>query len=112
MYVKFKREGEDFEGSVVLFDGKKYRIINLDDTDGALNHTCGQRGGRPSFVFYSEEISGGSSRANKTSYSPTIISGSSSVGDPPPLNFQLKTHAQFDTGKKLSIDLSCMKRMF
>ena len=70
----------------MFFDGQKYRIINLDDSDGALNNTCGKRGGRPSFVFYSEEISGGASRANKTSYSPTIIAGSSSEGDPPPLN--------------------------
>ena len=58
-FARLKREGEDFEGSVVLFDGQKDIIINLDETDGALDTTCGQRGGRPSFVFYSEDISGG-----------------------------------------------------
>ena len=98
-FVRLKREVEDCEGSVVFFDGKKDRIINLDETDGALNNTCGQIGGRPSFVFYSEEISGGSSRENKTSYSPTIIAGSISAGDPLPLHFQLKNHAQYDTGQ-------------
>ena len=89
----------------MFFDGQKYRIINLDETDGSLDNTCGQRGGRPSFVFYSKEISGGASRANKTSYSLTIIAGLSSAGNPLLLHSQLKTHAQSDTGQKLSIDL-------
>ena len=74
-------------------------------TDEALNNTCGQIGGRPSFIFYSEDISGGASRANNTSYSLTIIAGSSSAGDPLLLHFQIKTHAQSKTVQKLSIDL-------
>ena len=65
----------------------------------------GQRGGRPSIVFYSEDISGGASRANKTSYSPTIIAGSTASGDPLPVHFQLKTLAQTDAGQKLNISL-------
>ena len=85
-------------------DGQKDRVINLDETDRSLYNTRGKRGWRPSFVFYSEDISGGASRSNKTSYSPTIIAGSRSAGDPLPLHFQLKTHAQSDTGQKLSID--------
>ena len=89
----------------MLFYGQRYRIIKLDKTDGALDKTCGKRGGRPSFVFYSEDISGVSSKANKISYSPIIIAGSSSAGNPLPLHFQLKTHAQFDIGQKFSIDL-------
>ena len=50
-FVRLKREGEEREGSVVLFDVHKYRIINFDETDGSLNSTCGKRGGRPSFYF-------------------------------------------------------------
>ena len=88
----------------MFFDGQKDRIINLDHTDGDLDNTCGHRGGRPIFLFYSEDIGGGASRENNTSYSPTIIAGSSSVGYPLPLDFQLKTRAQSDTGQKLSID--------
>ena len=89
----------------MFFDGQKDIIINLDKIYGALDSTCGQRGGRPSFVFYSEDISVVASRANKTSYSPTIIAVSSSAGDPLPLHFYLKTHAQSDTGQNLSINL-------
>ena len=47
-FARLKREGEELEGSVVFFGGHIYRIINLDETDGALYNTCGQRGGRPS----------------------------------------------------------------
>ena len=43
----------------MFFDGQKDIIINLDETDGALDNTCEQRGGKPSFVFYSEDICGG-----------------------------------------------------
>ena len=104
-FEMLKRYGEDCEGSVVLFDGHKDRIINLGGIDGALDNTCGQIGGRPSFLFYSEEISGGASRANRTSYLPKIIAGSSSAGEHLPLHFQIKTHAKSDTSQKLSIDL-------
>ena len=86
-FARLNREGYDCEGSVLFFDGNKERIINLYETDGALDNTCEQRGGRPSFLFYSKDISGGASRANTTSYSPKIIAGSSSAGDPLPLHF-------------------------
>ena len=69
-FVRLKIEAEDYEGSVLLFDGQKDIIINLDETDGDLNTTRGQRGGRPSFVFYSEDISGGSSRTNNDLFQP------------------------------------------
>ena len=88
----------------MFFDGQKDRIIYLDETDGALNNTCGERLGRPSFVFYLKDISVGAYRANQPSYSPKIVAGSSSVGDSLVLPLYLKTHAQSDTDQKLSID--------
>ena len=33
-FARLNREGEDREGSVLLFDGHKDIIINLDKTDG------------------------------------------------------------------------------
>ena len=99
-----KREGENCDGSVVFFEGQTDRIINLDETDGSMDNTTGQRGGRPNFVFYSNIISGGASRANKTSYCPTLIAGSTASGDPLPLHFQLKTMAQSDATEKVHID--------
>ena len=90
----------------MFFDGQIDRRINLDETDGALDKKCGQRGGRTSFVFYSEDISGGASRENKTPYLPTFIADASSTGaPPPPPHFQLKTHAQSNSGQNSSIDL-------
>ena len=70
-----KKSNEEYEGLIVFFDDQKDRIINLDETDGLLDNKNGQRGGQPIFVFYSTEVYGGSSRANKTSYSTTIIVG-------------------------------------
>ena len=46
-----KRDGEQGEGSVVFFEGQTDRIVNLDETDGSMDNTNGQRGGRPSFMF-------------------------------------------------------------
>ena len=77
---------EDAEGLIVFYDNQKDRILNLDETDGVLDNATDQRGGRPSFLFYSTDISGGAPRANKTHYSPTIITWSSAAGDPLPLH--------------------------
>ena len=103
-FGRMKREGENCDGSVVFFEGQTDRIINLDETDGSMDNTTGQRGGRPNFVFYSNIISGGASRANKTSYSPTLIAGSTASGDPLPLHFQLKTMAQTNATEKVHVD--------
>ena len=97
-FERLKREGDECEVSVVFFDGQKDRIIKLDEKYGALDKKCGQRGGIPSFIFYSEDISGGASRANKNSYSLKIISGSSSMGDSLPLHFhQYSASDQYHT---------------
>jgi hypothetical protein len=34
-------------GEIFFFNGMTNRIINVDETDGSLNDTIGQRGGRP-----------------------------------------------------------------
>lgn len=88
----------------MFFDDQTYRIINLDETDGYMDNTTGQRGGRPNFDFYSINITGGTFRENNTAYFPTVIAGSTAVGDPIPLHFQLKTVVQSNETQKLSVD--------
>ena len=102
-----KRTNEECEESIVFFDGQKDRIINLNMSDSSQDNTNGKRGGQPSFVFYLNEVGGGESRANTTSYSPTIITGSIASGDLLTLNFQLKNLAQTESGQKLSV--GCFK---
>ena len=68
-------------------------ILNLDETDGALDNTTGQQGERLLFVFYSSDMAGGGSRGNKIYYSPTIITRLTAAGDPLLLHSQLKTMA-------------------
>ena len=46
IYIGFERLDRELyycEGSFVFFGGHKDRIINLDDTDGVIDNTCGQR---------------------------------------------------------------------
>ena len=64
---------------------------------------CGQCGGRPSIVFNSDGISGGSFRANKASYCSTIVVGPKVSGDPLPVHFQLKNLAQNKSRQNLGI---------
>jgi hypothetical protein len=91
-------------GEVVFFDGQLERIGNIDETDGSLDDTAHQRGGRPSIVFTAPNISGGATAVNKSGYSSTIICGSNAKGKPFPPHFQLKTLAETVEGQRLRID--------
>jgi len=92
------------EGSVVFFKGQKKRILNLDETDGSLDNTKGKCGGRPPLVFYGVGMTGGSTAASKSGYSPTIICGSNAEGEAIPPHFQLKTLATSSKRERFSIE--------
>ena len=104
----FAREKEPGEtgvvGELVFFAGQKRRIINFDETDGSIDDTTGQRGGRPSMTFYAPDIGGGATAVNKSGYSSTIICGSNAAGEPIPPHFQLKTMAQTQEKQRMSVD--------
>ena len=104
----FAREKEPGEtgvvGELVFFDGQRRRIINFDETDGSIDDTTGQRGGRPSMTFYAPDIGGGATAVNKSGYSSTIICGSNAAGEPIPPHFQLKTMAQTQEKQRMSVD--------
>ena len=51
-WKKKEREGEECNGSTVFFKGQKDRIVNLDETNGSLDNTHGQRGGSSSFFSF------------------------------------------------------------
>ena len=101
---KTEAEKDTVEGELYFFPGQKHRIGNIDETDGSLDDTSHQRGGRPAVTFYSPDISGGGTAVNKSGYSSTIICGSNAAGDPFPPHFQLKTMAQTEEGQRLSVD--------
>ena len=92
------------EGSVVFFTGQQKRILNLDETDGSLDNTKGKRGGRPPLVFYARDMSGGSTAASKSGYSPTIVCGSNALGEAIPPHFQLKTLAKSTARERFSVE--------
>ena len=103
-FGRVKNPGEDAEGEVVFFEGQKRRIINLDETDGSLDDTTGQRGGRPPMTFLAQDVSGGGTAVNKSGYSSTVICGSNAAGEPLPPHFQLKTTAQNELNQRIGVD--------
>ena len=97
-------EETNVQGEVVFFEGQLNRILNFDETDGSLDDTKGQRGGRPAMSFFSPDIAGGGTSVNKSGYSSTVICGSTAAGEPLPPHFQLKTLAQTADKERISVD--------
>ena len=103
-FAREKNDDDGCTGEVFFFPGQLHRIGNIDETDGSIDDTTGQRGGRPPMTFFSSDVSGGATAANKNGYSSTIICGSNAAGEPFPPHFQLKTLAQTTEGQRLSVD--------
>jgi len=97
-------EETNVEGEILFFEGQLKRIVNLDETDGSLDNTSGNKGGRPPVVFYFPELPSGAVAANKSGYSSTVICGSNAAGEALPPHFQLKTLSQSDATEKMSVD--------
>jgi len=94
----------EVEGELVFLPGQKERIVNVDETDGTLDDTSGQAGGRPPIVFTAPKVPSGSTSVNKSSYKTTLIFGSTAAGEPIPPHFQFKTAAKTNEGQRMSID--------
>jgi hypothetical protein len=103
-FARPKEPGENVAGELFFFDGQLERIGNIDKTDGSIDDTTGQRGGRPPMTFLSEEVAGGATAVNKSGYSSTIICGSNAAGEPFPPHFQLKSLAEIAENQRLSVD--------
>jgi hypothetical protein len=99
-----KEPGDKVEGEVVFFDRQLHRIGNIDETDGSIDDTTGQRGGRPPMTFFAPDVAGGATAVNKSGYSSTIICGSNAAGQPFPPHFQLKSLAENAENQRLSIE--------
>ena len=97
-------EDVEVEGEIVFFDNQKERIVNLDETDGTLDESNKNGGGRPPMVFTSPDIPGGGTATNESGCSSTIICGSNAAGEALPPHFQLKTLAKHDSNQKISVD--------
>ena len=104
-FAREKREGDPPDtGELFFFEGQKRRIINLDETDGSLDDTKHQKGGRPPMTFHAPDVAGGATRVNKSGHSCTVICGSNAAGEPLPPHFQLKTAAQTSERERIGID--------
>ena len=102
-FAREKELGEEGDGELAFFPGQKRRIGNVDETDGSIDDTTGQRGGRPPMTFFSPDVAGGATAVNKSGHTSTIICGSNADGEPFPPHFQLKTLAQSEERERTSI---------
>ncbi len=100
-----EKKDRSIAGELFFLKGQRRRILNVDETDGSLDNTKGQRGGRPSTVLYAPEIAGGATQASKNSYSPTIICGANAKGEAVPPHFQLKSEAKTGDRQRIAIDV-------
>jgi hypothetical protein len=103
-FGKLATPDDRVEGKIKFYPGVMDRIINVDETDGSLDDTTGQRGGRPPMTFFALEVPGGGTAVNKSGYLATLICGSTASGNPLPVHFQLKILAQTVEGMRMSID--------
>jgi len=105
--LEFGREAtsaDNVEGEVFFYANQMTQIVNLDETDGSLDNTTGNKGGRPPVVFSDPTISKGAMAANTAGYSSMVICGSSTSGEALPPHFQLKTLAKSDATMRISVD--------
>jgi hypothetical protein len=69
---KFMHEAH-VEGDLLFYPNQLDHIGNVDETDGSLDDTTGQRG--PPMTFLAPEVAGGGTGAvNKSGYSAAVIS--------------------------------------
>jgi hypothetical protein len=102
-FAREKEEGDkDVEGELVFFDGQLRCILNFDETDGSLDDTKHNKGGRPAMTFFSPTITGGGTSVNKSGYCLTVICGSNAASEPLPPHFQLKVLAQSAERERIS----------
>ncbi len=85
---------DNVPGEIYFYEGQMERIINFDETRITLDQTDVQRGGRPSFIFYSKNKPRPGSSTNKSSLSLTLIVGGTAAGEMIPPHFQLTTDGQ------------------
>ena len=70
------------------------RIGNIDETCMSLDGSKGNRGGRPSVIFYDPRFPQLGKGTSKTSLTTTMIAGSTAAGEAFPPHFQFQTSAQ------------------
>eukprot|EP00536_Pseudo-nitzschia_multiseries_P016225 jgi/Psemu1/45378/gm1.45378_g len=91
------------EGELVFFPGQLNCILNVDETALTLDGTSTNAGGR-SITEYGPSnriLPRGCTRAQKSSWTCTVVAGSTAAGDPIPFHFQWKSSAT-EENKRIS----------
>jgi len=87
-------------GELVFSIDQLRRIVNVDETGLSLDGLSGNRGGRPSLVFFDPALPTPGNSASKCGYSATLVCGGNSAGEATPPHIQLPSSAQ-DQNKRI-----------
>ena len=96
---------EDDKGTTVILEEQMKRILNLDETCLSLDGTEGNRGGRPSVVFFNASISRAGTPSSKSSVTHTMITGATASGEALPPHFQFSTRAKTDEHARIKLEV-------
>ena len=93
------------QGTLTMPPDQMDCIINFDETAGSIDGNQGNRGGRPSMMFYDPNMPQTGEVVSKSSTTFTMIPGSTANGDALPPHFQLSTTTKTDEGKRLKYEM-------
>ncbi len=91
-------------GELIIEETMKKRFLNLDETCLSLDGSNGNRGGRPTVMYFDVCFPQLGKATSKSALTTTMISGSTAVGEPPPPHFQFQMSAQTDKAEAIRIE--------
>ena len=96
---------QDDKGTMVIPEEQMKRILNLDETCLSLDGTEGNRGGRPSVVFFDASMSRAGTPSSKSSVTHTMITGATASNETLPPHFQFSTRAKTDEHARIKLEV-------
>ncbi len=90
----------------LIFDQKmKARTANLDETCLSLDGNNGNRGGRPTTMYYDVRFLQLGKAISKSALTTTMITGSTAAGEPLPPHFQFQMAVQTANAEAICIEM-------
>jgi len=91
-------------GELIIEETMKKRILNLDETCLSLDGSNGNQGGCPTVAYLNVRFPQLGKATSKSALTTTMISGSTTAGEPLPPHFQFQTSAQTDEAEGIRIE--------
>ena len=92
-------------GYIIIPEEQLQRILNVDGSCLSMDGSKGRRGGRPSDIFYSPNLTLSGRPAGNSGITTTLITGSTTAGESIPPHFQFSTKAKTTDKMRLRDEL-------